>query len=140
MRARLTGATRPNAIVVPQRAVQQGAKGHFVWVINKQNLAELRPVVVGDWYRGDGWIVSEGLAGGDQIVVDGGVRLAQGAAVTAKPCGADAAGSRPRRRRCRSPPYPAARRSCPRRGDIRAGPAALDADAVKRGAPAPRRR
>ncbi len=25
---------RPNAIVVPQRAVQQGAKGHFVWVIN----------------------------------------------------------------------------------------------------------
>jgi membrane fusion protein, multidrug efflux system len=85
VRARLSGAVRPNAIVVPQRAVQQGAKGHFVWVINKQNQAELRPVVVGDWYRGDGWIVTEGLAAGDQLVVDGGVRLTQGTTVASKP-------------------------------------------------------
>jgi membrane fusion protein (multidrug efflux system) len=85
VRARLSGAVRPNAIVVPQRAVQQGAKGHFVWVINKQSVAELRPVVVGDWHDGDGWIVTEGLAAGDQLVVDGGVRLAQGATVTSKP-------------------------------------------------------
>ncbi len=44
VRARLKGAIRPNAIVVPQRAVQQSAKGHFVWVVNKENQAELRPV------------------------------------------------------------------------------------------------
>ena len=30
VRVRLLGAVRPNAILVPQRAVQQGAKGHFV--------------------------------------------------------------------------------------------------------------
>jgi membrane fusion protein (multidrug efflux system) len=84
VRTRLIGAIRPNAIVVPQRAVQQGAKGHFVWVVNKQNQAELRPVTVGDWY-GDGWFISDGLDTGDQVVVDGGVRLAQSIAVKTSP-------------------------------------------------------
>jgi membrane fusion protein (multidrug efflux system) len=80
VRARLKGAVRPNAILVPQRAVQQGAKGHFAWVINKAGLAEQRPVEVGDWY-GDGWFVSQGLVIGDQLVVDGGQRLAAAAPV-----------------------------------------------------------
>lgn len=84
VRTRLLGATRPNAILVPQRAVQQGAKGHFVWVVNKQGKAELRPVVVGDWY-GDSWFISQGLAAGDQVVVDGGLRLAPDAPVKATP-------------------------------------------------------
>ena len=66
VRARLKGGVRPNAILVPQRAVQQGAKGHFAWVINAQGLAELRPLVVGDctatagssgraWWPATGW-------------------------------------------------------------------------------------
>ena len=38
----LKGAMRPNAILVPQRAVQQGAKGHFVWVVDKDGKAESR--------------------------------------------------------------------------------------------------
>ena len=80
VRARLTGAIRPNAIVVPQRSVQQSGKGHFVWVINKDNQAELRPVTVGDWIAED-WLIAEGLAEGDQVVVDGGIRLTQGASV-----------------------------------------------------------
>jgi membrane fusion protein (multidrug efflux system) len=84
VRTRLVGAVRPNAILVPQRAVQQGAKGHFVWVVNKQNQAELRPVSVGDWV-GDDWFVTQGLASGDVVVVDGGLRLAQGMPVKATP-------------------------------------------------------
>jgi len=84
VRTRLRGPVRPNAILVPQRAVQQGAKGHFVWVVNKQNQAELRPVTVGDW-EGDDWFVTQGLANGDVVVVDGGLRLAQGAPVKATP-------------------------------------------------------
>jgi membrane fusion protein (multidrug efflux system) len=82
VRTRLRGAMRPNAILVPQRAVQQGAKGHFVWVINKQNLAELRPVVVGNWL-GDDWFIEQGLAAGDVVVVDGALRLGPGAPVKA---------------------------------------------------------
>jgi len=80
VRVRLTGSIRPNAVVVPQRAVQQSAKGHFVWVVNAQNKAELRPVTVGEW-KGEGWFISEGLANGDKVVVDGGVRLSAGADV-----------------------------------------------------------
>ena len=84
VRVRLNGAIRPNAVIVPQRAVQQSAKSHFVWVVNKDNQAELRPVVVGDW-KGDGWLISEGLETGDRVVVDGGVRLTAGAAVKVSP-------------------------------------------------------
>ena len=84
VRTRLVGAVRPNAILAPQRAVQQGAKGHFVWVVNKENQAELRPVTVGNW-RGDDWFVTQGLNGGDVVVVDGAMRLAQGAPVKATP-------------------------------------------------------
>jgi membrane fusion protein (multidrug efflux system) len=78
VRARLKGAVRPGAILVPQRAVQQGAKGHFAWVLNKQGQAEQRPLVVGDWH-GDSWFIKEGLVSGDQVVVDGGQRLSPGA-------------------------------------------------------------
>ncbi len=80
VRIRLTGAVRPDAIVVPQRAVQQSAKGHFVWVVNKDDKAELRPVTVGEW-KGENWFISEGLEPGARVVVDGGVRLAEGVAV-----------------------------------------------------------
>jgi membrane fusion protein (multidrug efflux system) len=82
VRALVVGAVRPNAILVPQRAVQQGAQGHYVWLVDKDGKAEQRPIVVDDWYR-DGWFVSEGLHGGDQVVVDGALRLSVGASVTA---------------------------------------------------------
>ena len=106
VRVRLKGAIRPNAIVVPQRAVQQSAKGHFVWVVNAQNQAELRPVTVGEW-KGDGWLIAEGLNNGDKVVVDGGIRLSQGAPVKAAtytlPAAAPAA-----KDKGKAPPYPAA--------------------------------
>ena len=65
-RVRLHGAMRPNAIVVPQRAVQQGAKGHFIWVV-KEGKAEPRPVTVGDWLGND-WFITSGLQAGDRAV------------------------------------------------------------------------
>jgi len=78
VRARLRGAKRLDAILVPQRAVQQGAKGHFAWVVDKDGTVEQRPVMVGDWYGSD-WFINEGLNNGDQLVVDGGLRLSPGA-------------------------------------------------------------
>jgi membrane fusion protein (multidrug efflux system) len=84
VRTRLLGALRPNSILVPQRAVQQGARGHFVWVVNNAGKSEQRPVEVGDWY-GDSWFISQGLSAGDQVVVDGGLRLAPDAPVKATP-------------------------------------------------------
>jgi membrane fusion protein (multidrug efflux system) len=87
VRARVKGATRPNAILVPQRAVLQGSKGHFVWVADKDNKAENRPVTVGDW-AGDDWVVTEGLRTGDRVVVDGGLKLGPGAELNPKPVSA----------------------------------------------------
>jgi membrane fusion protein (multidrug efflux system) len=84
VRVRVKGSTRPNAIAVPQRAVQQGAKGHFLWLVNAAGKAELRPVAVGDWY-GDSWIIKQGLAAGDQVIVDGSLRLGPDAPVKATP-------------------------------------------------------
>jgi membrane fusion protein (multidrug efflux system) len=84
VRARLKGAIRPKAILVPQRAVQQGSRGHFVWVVGKDDKAEQRPVVVGGW-RGNYWFISEGLRSGDQVVVDGGLTLRPGMPVSTKP-------------------------------------------------------
>jgi membrane fusion protein, multidrug efflux system len=89
VRARVKGATRPNAILVPQRAVLQGSKGHFVWVADKDNKAENRPVTVGDW-AGDAWVITEGLRAGDRVVVDGGLKLSAGAAIVPKPLAATA--------------------------------------------------
>jgi membrane fusion protein (multidrug efflux system) len=83
VRVRIKGAVRPNAILVPQRAIQQGSKGHFVWVV-KDGKAEARPVTVGNW-EGDEWLVFEGLKAGEQVVVDGGLILTPGMPVTAKP-------------------------------------------------------
>jgi membrane fusion protein (multidrug efflux system) len=81
VRARLKGALRPNAILVPQGAVQQGGQGHFVWLVDKDGKAQQRPVNVGDWYQ-NSWFINEGLHPGDQLVVDGGQRLSSGATVT----------------------------------------------------------
>ncbi len=80
VRVRLKGAVRPNAILVPQRAVQQGSKGHFIWILDKDDKAEPRPVTVGDWQGGD-WFITEGLTGGERIVVDGGMTVRPGGAV-----------------------------------------------------------
>jgi len=87
VRVRLTGAIRPNSILVPQRAVLQGSEGHFVWVVDKEGKARPRPVEVGRWI-GDEWIVSEGLQPGDQVIIDGSLALHAGTAVVAKPAAA----------------------------------------------------
>jgi membrane fusion protein (multidrug efflux system) len=78
VRARLLGAVRPKAILVPKRAVLQGAQGSFVWIVGADGKAELRPLELGDWH-GDDWFVNEGLQGGEMVVVDGGIKIRPGA-------------------------------------------------------------
>ena len=80
VRARLLGMIRPNAILVPQKAVLNGAQGHFIWIVNKEGKAENRHVEVGPWYE-DKWFIFNGLAAGETVVVDGVMRLAPGAPV-----------------------------------------------------------
>ena len=70
VRILLKGARRPNAIVVPQRAVQEGPQGKMVYVLSKDGKAEPRPVTVGEW-TGSDWIITQGLNPGDKVIVDG---------------------------------------------------------------------
>lgn len=81
VKATVTGAKRPNALIVPQRAVQQTSNGHVVFVVSSQGTAEARPVIVGEWV-GQDWIIEKGLNPGEQIITDGFQRLAPGLPVT----------------------------------------------------------
>jgi len=74
---RLKGGIRPNAILVPQQAVQQGAQGSFVWVVDTAGKAEYRPVTPGPWH-GDDWFIDAGLVAGDTVVVSGALKLRAG--------------------------------------------------------------
>ena len=74
VRARVSGAVRPNAILVPQRAVLQGSKSHFVWVVDNDSKAHQRVVETGSWH-GDDWFITDGLKPGERIVVDGAIRV-----------------------------------------------------------------
>ena len=82
VRVILEGAGRPDAIVVPQRAVMDGPQGKFVFVAAKgekgNDVALPRPVTVSDWVQLDGqqqWVVESGLQPGDRLIVDGTAKL-----------------------------------------------------------------
>jgi len=97
VRVRVSGPVRVNAVLVPQEAVLQGAKGHFVVLVDKAGKAQMRPVQVGAWQGGD-WFIDSGLSAGDVVVTDGVARLSPGAPVkiaapasAPAPAGADAA-------------------------------------------------
>lgn len=79
--AKVEGYVRPHAVVVPQLAVQQGANGHLVYVVKPDDTAEIRPVVVGDYYGDKDIIIDEGLKAGDRVVTDGVLKVVPGARV-----------------------------------------------------------
>lgn len=76
VKAVLKGAQRPDALTVPQRAVQQTSNGHVVFIANNGK-ADVRPVVVGGWV-GQDWVIEQGLNPGEQVISDGFMRLAPG--------------------------------------------------------------
>ncbi len=81
---RLQGAIRPNAIMLPQRAVQQGAQGSFVWVVDDSGISHFQPVEVGPWH-GDEWFIDSGLKGGETVVVDGAQKVRAGIKLDTSP-------------------------------------------------------
>jgi membrane fusion protein (multidrug efflux system) len=90
VRVFLTGATRPDAVLVPQRAVLEGPQGKFVYVVGAEGKAEVRPVQVGEW-AGESWVISEGLKAGDRVIVDGVLKIGPGVPVKVAEAGAQAA-------------------------------------------------
>lgn len=81
VRVKLLGVERPMALLVPQRAVQQGQAGKFVFVVGRDGRAEQRSVEVGDW-SGSDWVIESGLAAGERVIVDGTIKVQPGAEVS----------------------------------------------------------
>ncbi len=73
----LSGLQRPNALVVPQRAVQKTSDSHVVFVVTSEDTVEPRPVIAGAWVGND-WVIEKGLKPGEQIITNGFQRLAPG--------------------------------------------------------------
>lgn len=86
VKARFTGDTKTDAILIPQRAVLQGPQGPFVFVVNQNEQVEIRDVGASDW-KGDQWLIERGLKAGDRVVVNGLMKIGPGAPVKAVPWG-----------------------------------------------------
>lgn len=96
-RVRVTTQHLKDALVVPQRSVQEFQGKQYVWVIDGEGHAQQRDVHPGARVDQD-WIIQSGLAAGDRVVVEGMQKLKPGvpvnardAADTAKPAGSQAA-------------------------------------------------
>lgn len=69
-----------DVVMVPVPAVVEAESGNYVYVVDADNKAVTRPVVVGRSV-GDDVIVTQGLAAGETVVTDGQLRLTPGARV-----------------------------------------------------------
>jgi hypothetical protein len=75
-------STLENAVVVPSQAVQTGQDGQFIFVVNRTTMAvDQRPITTGQTVENE-TVVTKGLAAGEQVVVEGQLRLDVGTVVT----------------------------------------------------------
>jgi membrane fusion protein, multidrug efflux system len=78
--AQLLVKTLHHVITVPTAAIQRGAPGSYVYVVNADNTVSVRPINVGP-SDGPMAAVNSGLTAGERVVVDGIDRLRDGAHV-----------------------------------------------------------
>ncbi len=76
-RVKIDGESIPNAILIPQRAVQQVLNKSFVMVVGEDNKSVSKAVTLGDKV-GSYWIVTDGLSTDDTVVVEGLTKLQEG--------------------------------------------------------------
>jgi membrane fusion protein, multidrug efflux system len=81
--------TLESVVRVPVAAVQQGAPGSYVFVVNQDDTVSVRPVKLGPTDGGYAEVVS-GLSAGERVVIDGTDRLRDGQKVTIPPPPQDA--------------------------------------------------
>jgi len=79
----ITLAVKSKAVVVPSQAIQTGQKGQYVFVVKQDATAEIRPVVAGPVTQGV-TVIEKGLQPGEQVVIDGQMRVVPGGKVEIK--------------------------------------------------------
>nr|WP_042337570.1 efflux RND transporter periplasmic adaptor subunit [Paraburkholderia ferrariae] len=80
--------TLQNAVLVPTPAVQTGAPGNYVYLVNDNNTVSVHKVTLGP-SDGKNTVIASGLAAGQRVVTDGLDRLSDGAKI--RPAAARAA-------------------------------------------------
>src|SRR6266705_1747421 len=83
-RIRASAKTQNGALLVPQRAVIELQGSHQVAVVGNDNKVSIRALTVADRV-GDLWIVTEGLKPGEQVIVEGVMKVRDGTTVKAVP-------------------------------------------------------
>ena len=72
--------SKENAIIIPDKAVQIGSNGQYVFVIDKDNKAKIRNIEI-DFTNGGYTVIAGGLKAGEKIVTNGQIRLQDGTEV-----------------------------------------------------------
>ncbi|HEY0849683.1 MAG TPA: efflux RND transporter periplasmic adaptor subunit [Bradyrhizobium sp.] len=92
-RVRLIGSAPYEALLLPDAAIATDQSRKIVFVVNNENVVEVRPVILGpldDGLR----VIREGLKAEDKVIVDGIQRARVGAKVTPHPPKAEPAGKK----------------------------------------------
>ena len=85
VRGLITAGVLDNVLLVPQQAVTRDARGNaLVMVVDAESKAAPRPVVLGQ-ASGGNWVVHQGLASGDRVIVSGVQRIRPGMPVSVTP-------------------------------------------------------
>lgn len=80
-RVSLRLTTLPNAVVVPSEAVQTGQDGQFVFVVKSDSTVEQRAITAGQT-SGQDVVITNGLRPGEEVVLEGQLRLESGSRIT----------------------------------------------------------
>jgi RND family efflux transporter MFP subunit len=83
-RLRIPGSGKYSALLLPDRAFGSDQAQKFVYVINAEKKVDFRPVTVGPIIDGLR-VVTGGLKPGEQVIVEGLIRVRPGVVVDAKP-------------------------------------------------------
>lgn len=83
-RIRIPGSGKYPALLIPDRALGSDQSQKFVYVVNAEKKVEFRPVNIGPMIDGLR-VVSAGLKAGEQVIVEGLLRVRPGVVVEAKP-------------------------------------------------------
>jgi len=84
VRVVVPSAQVPDALLLPQRAVQERQGETYVFVVGQDDTVQERPVTMGARLEGN-WLVESGVAAGERVVLDGVQRLRAGAKVVVQP-------------------------------------------------------
>lgn len=90
VRVRFKGTMKDHALLVPQRAVQQGPQGPIVFVVGEEDKVEIRPIKASRW-QGQEWIIESGVRSGERVIVSGFHMVRPGAPVKPIPAAGPAA-------------------------------------------------